>query len=1504
VTADRPGRPSLSVSQDKSSGVNVHISAPSAASSSPIHSYKLDYDDDPVVAEVQTINTQVMVGQHEIQMISTKLDGALNERQMIQTFANYVPEVQSIKVKNAVDGGANSQTGSSFFLKLDTTSSGGSLQFSGNIRPNATTSGEVDSVQEIIQAMQNVHPGVKVSRELSDNADEVDFRVTFPDSMRNVPELTVDISQLEPSGTASVSVTTITEGNLISGTFKLSWGDYTTEALPHDATAAKMRAALESFDSVGILEVVRTIQSPPHQDGYIWFVDFVSRRNDGDLSSIIPLQDGLHGDGVGLTVTPVINGSLITGSFNVSIDGWTSQSLPYNVEAHALKSALEQSPSVTPGSISVLRHGPDRLNCFNWTVEFLAGHSGDLNPMKALSEFTHGSVEVVEVRKGSTKEVQKLTTTSLQGFMNESVEATLTFRGMTSIPFPVLPSNDSCSSSVTEVQTITSMTADTVQEMGVDDSKISPNLQFRLSYSTIKYGDEVTDWISANPRGSGDCSQVASNIQMELEKFDEFLNVAVSGSSTGVSQGCIWTVSFIGSIGNLEQLEIQSRSLSSSSFASEVGSTNTVGYDTLTVATIQEGKKEALKAALQLLPQVGEVSVSSQFLANGNCEYLVTFDTLAGSNIELMQVALRVGASKGETPATTFVLSDHARAEVSRVVQGTSAALGGFFSLSFGKEETYFLPHDATARAVEQALEGLKPILEVSVSRSPADENDGYSWSVTFLTNTPPLPNLVFNGKSLTGSVATGLVYKAVAGIAPSFASAKSELVNPDVSVVHLSNLATGRRYYFRLAAINADGESEFAIPHPPFIVPEVNAPDAVFSSVTVNGGSSLEVEIDADDIGQMGIDAYKIEYGKKEFVDELQRIKLTCDVMPETQVISTVASKSPEIQLVHIHSSYLNNGSSNAIQNVRCDASGGVFKLSFMGEMSEDISYNASAVEVATVLKKLRGINDLSVSFDGQGSACSHLSRSAKGFNVEFLDVQSMTGKIPLLSYFSNSLEGLRRISVASLADGDAPPSGTFRLSYEGASTADISVGASFTAMKDALEALDTIPTNCLTVNKEVGPAFEVWSIQFDCLAGDVPSLQEVSGFNRLLGSEVELRMHVKGSEDPIARDSTTVPSRTGSVLGGSFSLGFRGYTTPHIQSDVSESVMKTLLEAAFPNVVAFGVHRSGPSHRREFSWTVTFLDNSGTFPRGSFFTTPTSTATLEVKDSASLIGGSVGVTRLSTGSNTVHGNFTVTYGKGGSFATTSPLTHDVSGSELANALNTLSNLGTVSVVKEIDQGFGNSWYITFDGCKKVNGIDKCSTYDVDLLSVTMDSNLATSCNMHVSEVKAGSTPMSSVVVDATGSANVKHVIRDLHSGIRYFVRTAARNNLGFGIHSATSPVSVLPHHSAPSAPPKVRMLSSSRDSITVGWDAPRHNGGAPVMGYQLFAGPVREDGKFSKDKLVFDGTAQPDVMSFTVKSLTSFAIENMKKYGFVVRSMNYCSATAHSLGQTRKAC
>ena len=200
-----PSAPFVNLNVLTNSAVGVTVDLPIADGGSAINSYVVEWDTNPGVREIQTIQTTTVNGSYEIQSLTTSAM-ARPEVQVVTSAAQAVGDIQQITVTGA--------TGGYFFVALDTSSSGGSLQYSGNIYVSYPASGTTDGrdAENIIAAMNNVDFGVVVTRAQGSSSGNYVYLITFPPSMGNVPQMTVISSSLTPVPTAVASVSTVVDG--------------------------------------------------------------------------------------------------------------------------------------------------------------------------------------------------------------------------------------------------------------------------------------------------------------------------------------------------------------------------------------------------------------------------------------------------------------------------------------------------------------------------------------------------------------------------------------------------------------------------------------------------------------------------------------------------------------------------------------------------------------------------------------------------------------------------------------------------------------------------------------------------------------------------------------------------------------------------------------------------------------------------------------------------------------------------------------------------------------------------------------------------------------------------------------------------------------------------------------------------------------------------------------------------------------------------------------------
>ena len=252
---------------------------------------EIQWDTEPGIREIQTISTQVTTGPNEIQSITTTATH-IDEVQTITTTSNDVNEVQTITVSSTL----STDIGGTYTIVFDDSSIGGSAQESAPISHDAVAfTGEngaaaEQSMEEILENMQNIG-NVTVNRTITQHFSgspaikySIVYSITFEDNERDLPEIRLGTSQLTGAG-ADVAFNTVTQGNMIGGTFMLAFEGQQSSPIPYDATDAQMQAALQGLSNIDTVEVLRS--GPDAQLGYVWTVTFTSDAEPGPLPLLV-----------------------------------------------------------------------------------------------------------------------------------------------------------------------------------------------------------------------------------------------------------------------------------------------------------------------------------------------------------------------------------------------------------------------------------------------------------------------------------------------------------------------------------------------------------------------------------------------------------------------------------------------------------------------------------------------------------------------------------------------------------------------------------------------------------------------------------------------------------------------------------------------------------------------------------------------------------------------------------------------------------------------------------------------------------------------------------------------------------------------------------------------------------------------------------------------------------------------------------------------------------------
>jgi metal-sulfur cluster biosynthetic enzyme len=260
------------------------------------------------------------------------------------------------------------------------------------------------------------------------------WRVVFSSAPGDVAELIVDTSNLVQTAVqdgdspiaALADVTTVEEGNSLSGWFKLSYDGEVTPAITlvsatgtfsaivdADATAAAIEAALEALPNVDDVTVTTSSSvhgvapyTPNDVGGFTWEVTFVDAVNGGNVPQLqvaMTCDGSSNPSGSGsswceqvvssssspsatatVSLSTLRDGNQLDGTFKLQFHGKITGELPFDISASALEAALELL-DVTD-DITVTREtspsgtltAENQVQSYIWHITFSSdAHKGD-----------------------------------------------------------------------------------------------------------------------------------------------------------------------------------------------------------------------------------------------------------------------------------------------------------------------------------------------------------------------------------------------------------------------------------------------------------------------------------------------------------------------------------------------------------------------------------------------------------------------------------------------------------------------------------------------------------------------------------------------------------------------------------------------------------------------------------------------------------------------------------------------------------------------------------------------------------------------------------------------------------------------------------------------------------------------------------------------------------------------------------------------------------------------
>ena len=253
--------------------------------------------------------------------------------------------------------------------------------------------------------------------------------------------------------------------------------------------------------------------------------------------------------------------------------------------------------------------------------------------------------------------------------------------------------------------------------------------------------------------------------------------------------------------------------------------------------------------------------------------------------------------------------------------------------------------------------------------------------------------------------------------------------------------------------------------------------------------------------------------------------------------------------------------GIGNEVQTLNLSgATGGQFHLTFNGETTAAINFDATMGDVQTALNSLSSI-----------MAAGSVSVSGGPVNQSAVEITFNGGMdvAELVANHAGTLVGANVSSaVTTTVDGDrnevqqmnivGATSGQFTLTFNAATTGDLGFNATASAVQTALEGLATIGAGNVQVTG--GPANNT-PLQFEftgALAGtNVAQLVAANGTAALVGATAA------GSISTTTQDDEQQQINLVGATGGKFSISFGGQTTTDLDFDAAATDVQTALEA-----------------------------------------------------------------------------------------------------------------------------------------------------------------------------------------------------------------------------------------------------------------------------------------------------------------------------------------------------
>ena len=1018
--------------------------------------------------------------------------------------------------------------------------------------------------------------------------------------------------------------------------------------------------------------------------------------------------------------TVTYNSGAANETFKLSLGGETTTALAYDAAAATVETAFELLSSVGAGNGTVTGSGGGP-----WTVEFTGDLAGVDQSLITASDVGVDEIQTMTYSGNASTDTYTLTwdakeTTALNiDDSNATILAALV--ALTGIesgdvvlsggPAPGTPVIVTFGGNLdlTDIGAITGVGGtDEIQTVTLASTQAGDSFY-------ITYAGQTTTDIAYDA--------AAATVQSALEVLSNVTagDILVTGSAGGP-----WTLTFDQLLANTDVAEVtgdagrdevQTLTLS----GTIAGDTFDITYAAATTTPIPyDASAATVEAALEVLGGIsaGDVVVSGS--AGG--PYTLSFDATLGFT-DLSEVT----AITGTHEVQTLTLS------------GTIA--GDTFAITWGGETTTDIPYDAAAATVQSALEVFSGIDtdDCVVSGSAGGpytltfgELLGYAAQaeVTAVGGTDEIQTITLGSTiagdsfyiTYAGQTTTDIAYDAAAATVQSALEVLSNVTAGDILVTG----SAGGPWTLTFDQLLANTD-----------VAEVTGDAGTDEIQTITLGST--VSGDTFDITYSGQTTTMIAYDAAA-VTVQSALEVLSNVTAGDVVVTGAAGGPYTLTFDALLgftdlSEVTGTAGTNEIQSVTidADAAGGTYTLTWGGNTTGTIAYDASTTVVKDALEALAGITVGDLTVTGTAPAWT----VEFGVNLKQQPVTPITGSGALLSgrtvNITETVTGVVAVDeVQTVSIPSDTTGGSFTLTYDGQTTGNIQFDDTFGTLDGLLEALSNIGAGDVVVSGGPGPDTD-WVVTFEtALAGTDVDLMTADGAG-LTGSDVTVIETQSGGGGNNEIQTVSIPA---TVTGGTFTLTYNGQTTTAIGYDAAAGVVQAAL-IALTNIGPSDMSVSGtaPEWVCEFQGNLADTEVVQMSGNGTNLSGKTVTVTETIK-------GVTAVNETQTiniPSDSVSGSFTLSFNGQGP---TGAITYDDVAADIKTALELLSNINTVAVTG--GAGPGTDWVVEFQGTNAAT----------DVALMTADSTLLLGGTPVIIEETAGNAATFTPATSTPGNA------------------------------------------------------------------------------------------------------------------------------------------------------